>query len=398
MLYIHEQYSDYERLLHANPQRGYSFFYSTLLNENLRNGMLTNEAALQAIFCGINNKGVALFPNANDICDLLVSEGFMDTAFMNYMKFIGYDTSVGIKQMLINNVDVIFSGRAACAAMLQDVTAMQAFVTDSTLWSAILANPTYFRRCMCSYYFCDKLARTPAKIADIRANANILTAFNTNKTIFTSTNTLTADGAGVYFAMIIGAGGKGGSGGRTGSSNCSTEYYDASSGSAGSNGGPAGKNRYAHYTNNDKYKNAGGGGGRGGVSYCAIRVKKGAHLTCTISGTPTVSGYDKRGTTTKAANNTQGQILPDIVTTSDSTSTTDAAKGYGGYGYGAAASGNNLLGKIAATAGTARADKRADDRGAGGNGVGAGGGGGAGGDGKDGGAGAPGCIGLYKGA
>lgn len=403
MQLVHEMYSDYERLLHANPQRGYDFFYSTLLNPSLREPMLTSEASLQAIFCGCNEKGKAIFPNAYNINDLLVDEGYMDTALGNYLAFLGYSNpGNNWATFLKNNYATIFADKAALAAILQSKTAMQCFVTDTTLWNAIVAKTTYFKRCMCSYYFCAQLAATPTKIADIRANSSLLTAFNTSKIIDLATITRTAPHSNVYFVMIIGRGGTGGTGGYRTNPNCDYYYYDAATGSAGSNSGTAGKPRYAYSTSSTgKDENAGGGGGRGGVSYCAIRVLRAQRFTCTLANIPSISGVNKQSGITKAANNTQAQILPDINTATDSTSGTATSIGYGGYGYGVAASGNNLLGNVSGTAGTpAQNTNRYGQAGAAGNGVGAGGGGGGSmvTNGAAGGAGATGCIGLYQGA
>ena len=398
MQLIHEMYSDYERLLHANPQRGYDFFYSTLLNPSLREPMLTSEASLQAIFCGCNEKGQAIFPNALNINDLLVDEGYMDQALGNYLAFLGYSNpGNNWTTFLRNNYTSIFANKAALAAVLQSRTAMQLFVSDSTLWSAIVANTVYFKRCMCSYYFCEKLAATPTKIGDIRANSSLLTAFNTNKTIVTSNQTITAAQSTVFFCMIIGQGGKGGKGGYSESPNCDHYYYDAQNGAPGNNGGTAGKTRYNEYGSDNKEKNAGGGGGRGGVTYCAIRLRKNAKLSCTMSATPTFTGSDKRSSFEQAANNTQAQILPNIETSSNSTSGANAANGYGGYGYGAPASGNNFLGTPSAGKGQ-EGGSRASKCGDGGKGIGAGGGGGGGTNGAEGGNGASGCIGIYRGA
>ena len=400
MQLIHEMYSDYERLLHANPQRGYDFFYSTLLNPALREPMLTSEASLQAIFCGCNEKGQAIFPNALNINDLLIDEGYMDQALGNYLAFLGYSNPGNDwTTFLRNNYTAIFADKTALAAVLQSRTAMQLFVSDATLWAAILANTTYFKRCMCSYYFCAQLAATPTKIDNIRANSNILTAFNTDKKIVTSNQTITAAQSTVFFCMIIGQGGTGGTGGYSQKYGCDYTYYDAESGQPGNNGGTAGKTRYNEYGDRDKEKNAGGGGGRGGVTYCAIRLKKNAKLSCSMSSTPTFTGNDKRSSFKQAANNTQAQILPNIETSSDSTSGTNAANGYGGYGYGTPASGNNFLGTPYAGNGQAGND-RAAKHGNGGKGIGAGGGGGGGwsGSGAKGGNGASGCIGLYRGA
>ena len=401
MQLIHEMYSDYERLLHANPQRGYDFFYSTLLNPALRESMLTSEASLQAIFCGCNEKGQAIFPNALNINDLLVDEGYMDQALGNYLAFLGYSNpGNNWTTFLRNNYAAIFADKAAIAAVLQSRTAMHLFVSDSTLWSTIIANTDYFKRCMCSYDFCAMLASTPTKIADIRANSSLLTAFNTDKKIVTSNQTITAVQSTVFFCMLIGQGGKGGNGGYSESSNCDNYYYDAQNGAAGYNGGIAGKVRYNEYYDRDKEKNAGGGGGRGGVVYCAIRLRKNARLSCTMSATPTFTGNDKRSSFKQAANNTQAQILPDIETSSDSTSGTNAANGYGGYGYGVPASGNNFLGTPSAANGQQppNGSYAGSKEGKGGKGVGAGGGGGAGYRKYAGGNGASGCIGLYKGA
>ena len=409
MQLIHEMYTDYERLLHANPQRGYDFFYSTLLNPSLREPMLTSEASLQAIFCGCNEKGHAIFPNAYNINDLLVDEGYMDQALGNYLTFLGYSNPGNSwATFLKNNYTTIFANKAACAAVLQSRTAMQLFATDATLWAAIVANTAYFKRCMCSYYFCEKLAATPAKIGDIRANSSLLTAFNTNKDISTSTKTIVATQSEVFFCMFIGQGGTGGAGGYGYSQNCSSYYVDATAGVAGNMYGTAGKPRYGYDTSSyGKYKNAGGGGGRAGVIYRAVRVKKGARLTCGISTNPSLSGYDKLSNFTKAASNTQSQILPDIVTGNDSTSGAATANGYDGYGYGSPASGNNFLGTPTAASGQNKGYRNEASAGTGGKGVGAGGGGGSGGPGSNtstgsnratGGAGAPGCIGLYRGA
>ena len=399
MQLVHEMYSDYERLLHANPQRGYDFFYSTLLNPALRESMLTSEASLQAIFCGCNEKGQAIFPNALNINDLLIDEGYMDQALENYLAFLGYSNPGNSwVTFLRNNYTAIFADKAALAAVLQSRTATQLFVSDATLWAAILANTAYFRRCMCSYYFCAQLAATPTKIGDIRANNNILKAFNTDKKIVTSNQTITAVQSTVFFCMLIGQGGKGGKGGWSESSNCNQYYYDAENGRAGNNGGTAGKTRFNEYGSRDKEKNAGGGGGRGGVTYCAIRLRKNAKLSCTMSNTPTFTGNDKRSSFKQAANNTQAQILPDIETSSDSTSGSNAANGYGGYGYGTPASGNNFLGTPSAGKGQA-GGTHAGAPGNGGKGIGAGGGGGGGYSSQaTGGNGASGCIGLYKGA
>lgn len=399
MQLIHEMYSDYERLLHANPQRGYDFFYSTLLNPALREPMLTSEASLQAIFCGCNEKGQAIFPNALNINDLLVDEGYMDQALGNYLAFLGYSNpGNNWTTFLRNNYTAIFADKAALAAVLQSRTAMQLFVSDSTLWSAILTNTIYFRRCMCSYYFCAQLAATPTKIGDIRANSSLLTAFNTNKKIVTSNQTITAAQSTVFFCMLIGQGGKGGTGGYSLRDGCDYDYYDATNGAPGSNGGTAGKVRYDEYGTSKKEKNAGGGGGRGGVVYCAIRLRKNAKLSCTMSATPTFTGNDKCSSFKQAANNTQAQILPDIETSTDSTSGANAANGYGGYGYGTPASGNNFLGTPSAGNGQAESD-RASMHGNGGKGIGAGGGGGGGWSSPaNGGNGASGCIGLYRGA
>lgn len=404
MQLIHEMYSDYERLLHANPQRGYDFFYSTLLNPALREPMLTSEASLQAIFCGCNEKGQAIFPNALNINDLLVDEGYMDQALGNYLAFLGYSNpGNNWATFLRNNYTAIFADKAALAAMLQSRTAMQLFVSDATLWAAILANTIYFRRCMCSYYFCAQLAATPTKIGDIRANSSILTAFNTDKKIVTSNQTITAAQSTVFFCMIIGQGGVGGRGGYYYSQSCDTYRSDADPGTEGFVAGTKGKARYNEYPN-ETYKNAGGGGGRGGVKYCAIRLRKNAKLSCTMSAIPTFTGNDKRSSFKQAANNTQAQILPDIETSTNSTSGTAAANGYGGYGYGAPASGNNFLGTPSANKGTPPNNGRyyGSKEGIGGKGVGAGGGGGAGygndSRGYTGGGAAPGCIGLYKGA
>ena len=400
MQLIHEMYSDYERLLHANPQRGYDFFYSTLLNPALRESMLTSEASLQAIFCGCNEKGQAIFPNALNINDLLVDEGYMDQALGNYLAFLGYSNpGNNWTTFLRNNYAAIFADKAAIAAVLQSRTAMHLFVSDSTLWSTIIANTDYFKRCMCSYDFCAMLASTPTKIADIRANSSLLTAFNTDKKIVTSNQTITAAQSTVFFCMLIGQGGTGGTGGYSEKAGCDTYYYDATNGASGNNGGANGKTRYNEYGDRDKEKNAGGGGGRGGVVYCAIRLIKNARLSCTMSATPTFTGDDKRSSFKQAANNTQAQILPDIETSSDSTSGTNAANGYGGYGYGVPASGNNFLGTPYAGNGQA-GNNRAAKHGNGGKGIGAGGGGGGGlsGSGAKGGNGASGCIGLYRGA
>ncbi len=403
MQLVHEMYSDYERLLHANPQRGYDFFYSTLLNPSLRDAMLTSEASLQAIFCGCNEKGQSIFPNAYNINDLLVDEGYMDQALGNYLAFLGYSNpGNNWATFLKNNYTTIFSNKAACAAILQSRTAMQCFITDATLWAAIVANTTYFKRCMCSYYFCEKLAATPAKIGDIRASSSLLTAFNTNKDISTTTKTITATQATVFFCMFIGQGGTGGKSGYSYSSSCDTYYKDATAGSTGNMYGTAGKPRYGYDTSSyGVYKNAGGGGGRAGVIYRAVRVKKGMNLTCGISANPSLSGYDKLSSYTKAASNTQSQILPDIDTSNDSTSGAATANGYSGYGYGSPASGNNFLGTPIASSGSAPgSSKNVASAGTGGKGVGAGGGG-AGGNGNNGGTGgngATGCIGLYKGA
>lgn len=404
MQLIHEMYSDYERLLHANPQRGYDFFYSTLLNPSLRESMLTSEASLQAIFCGCNEKGQAIFPNAININDLLVDEGYMDQALGNYLAFLGYSNpGNNWTTFLRNNYTSIFANKAALAAVLQSKTAMHLFVSDATLWAAIVANTTYFKRCMCSYDFCAMLASTPTKIADIRANSNLLKAFNTDKEIVTSNKIITAAQSMVFFCMIIGQGGQGGRGGYSYSQSCDSYQSDAVSGSTGYCAGTSGKARYNGYSSRTYY-NAGGGGGRGGVVYCAIRLRKNAKLTCTMQSTPTFTGNDKRSSFKQAANNTQGQILPDIETSTDSTSGTNAAIGYGGYGYGTPASGNNFLGTPSASKGTVPPNGRynGSKEGAGGKGVGAGGGGGAGygtsSTGYTGGNGAPGCIGLYKGA
>lgn len=403
MQLIHEMYSDYERLLHANPQRGYDFFYSTLLNPALREPMLTSEASLQAIFCGCNEKGQAIFPNALNIIDLLVDEGYFDQALGNYLAFLGYSNpGNNWATFLRNNYTAIFADKTAIAAVLQSRTAMQLFVSDATLWAAILANTAYFRRCMCSYYFCAQLAATPTKIGDIRANNNILKAFNTDKTIVTSNQTITAVQSTVFFCMLIGQGGMGGKGGWSEAPNCDQYYYAAENGKAGNNGGTAGKTRYDEYGDRDKEKNAGGGGGRGGVTYCAIRLRKNAKLNCTMGPTPTFTGNDKRSSFKQAANNTQAQILPNIETSSDSTSGTNAANGYGGYGYGAPASGNNFLGTPSADNGAKPENGRynGSKEGSGGKGVGAGGGGGSGlgsKPGRAGGNGATGCIGLYRG-
>lgn len=398
MQLIHEMYSDYERLLHANPQRGYDFFYSTLLNPSLRESMLTSEASLQAIFCGCNEKGQAIFPNALNINDLLVDEGYMDQALGNYLAFLGYSNpGNNWTTFLRNNYAAIFADKAALAAVLQSRTAMHLFVSDATLWSAIIANTTYFKRCMCSYDFCAMLASTPTKIGDIRANSSLLTAFNTNKTIVTNNQTVNVAQSTVFFCMIIGQGGKGGKGGYSESPNCDRYYYDAQNGAPGNNGGTAGKVRYNEYGTSDKEKNAGGGGGRGGITYCAIRLRKNAKLSCTMGATPAFTGSDKRSSFKQAANNTQAQILPNIETSTNSTSDANAAHGYGGYGYGTPASGNNFLGTPSASNGQAGND-RASKYGNGGKGIGAGGGGGGGWNGANGGNGASGCIGLYKGA
>lgn len=404
MQLIHEMYSDYERLLHANPQRGYDFFYSTLLNPALRESMLTSEASLQAIFCGCNEKGQAIFPNALNINDLLVDEGYMDQALGNYLAFLGYSNpGNNWTTFLRNNYAAIFADKAALAAVLQSRTAMQLFVSDSTLWSAIIANTAYFKRCMCSYYFCAMLASTPTKIADIRARSSLLTAFNTDKKIVTSNQTLDIGQSTVFFCMLIGQGGQGGRGGYFYSRSCAIYQSDANSGESGYASGAAGKARYNEYTS-QTYKNAGGGGGRGGVVYCAIRLRKNAKLSCTLSTKPTFTGYDKCSSFKNAANNVQAQILPDIETSTDSTSGTNAANGYGGYGYGAPASGNNFLGTPSAGSGTRPPNNlyKGSKEGIGGKGVGAGGGGGAGysdsNSGYTGGNGALGCIGFYRGA
>lgn len=404
MQLIHEMYSDYERLLHANPQRGYDFFYSTLLNPSLRESMLTSEASLQAIFCGCNEKGQAIFPNAFNINDLLVDEGYMDQALGNYLAFLGYSNpGNNWTTFLRNNYAAIFADKAALAAVLQSRTAMQLFVSDATLWAAILANTIYFRRYMCSYYFCAQLAATPTKIGDIRANSNILTAFNTDKNIITSNKTITAAQSTVFFCMIIGQGGAGGRGGCRYTVSCDAHRIDADPGADGFVAGVKGKARYNEYSS-ETYKNAGGGGGRGGVKYCAIRLRKNAKLSCVMGAEPSVIGCDKLSAFKQAANNTQAQILPNIETSTDSTSGTDAANGYGGYGYGTPVSGNNFLGTLSAHKGTPPVSGAyyGAKEGIGGDGIGAGGGGGAG-RGTDsvgyvGGSAAPGCIGLYKGA
>lgn len=404
MQLIHEMYSDYERLLHANPQRGYDFFYSTLLNPALRESMLTSEASLQAIFCGCNEKGHAIFPNALNINDLLVDEGYMDQALGNYLAFLGYSNpGNNWTTFLRNNYAAIFADKAALAAVLQSRTAMQLFVSDSTLWSAIIANTAYFKRCMCSYYFCAMLASTPTKIADIRASSSLLTAFNTDKKIVTGNQTLDIGQTTVLFCMFIGQGGQGGSGGYTYSRSSNTYTVDANSGAGGYAAGTAGKARYNEYSS-AVYKNAGGGGGRGGVLYCAARFKKNTKLNCILSPAPYFTGHDKISAFKQAANNTQAQILPDIETSTNSTSGTKAANGYGGYGYGTPASGNNFLGTPSAGKGTSPNNGRynGSKEGNGGKGIGAGGGGGAGygsgSDGYAGGNGAPGCIGFYRGA
>lgn len=408
MLYIHEQYSDYERLLHANPARGYAFFHSTLLNPDLREGMLNDYAALQAIFCGITKTGATVFPNAANINDLLVAEGYDDIAFLKYLTYLGYAVSSDLVTTLKNNTAAIFGDSAALSAMLQSSKAMHAFIDDATLWTYIRNNAAAFRSCMCSYWFCKWLAETPAKFADIRANTTALTAINTNKKIMTSTTNYHETGAGVYFAMIIGAGGKGGNGGSSyeASGCCSDRHYDTATNGNASADGNAGKAFYAHYTGyNDKYKNAGGGGGRGSVKYFALRLKRGITHQLTPGSAPSITAACMHSTVITAAYANQAQTLPDIDKSQDSTTTTARANGYGGYGYGESASGNNFLGAIAASNGTA-AGSGGDAAGKGGKGVGAGGGG-AGGAGPNnkqgtsmgaiGGNAAPGCIALYRG-
>lgn len=408
MLYIHEQYSDYERLLHANPARGYAFFHSTLLNPNLREGMLNDYVALQAIFCGITKTGAVVFPNAANINELLVSEGYDDAAFLKYLTYLGYVVSSDLVTTLQNNAAAIFSDSAALAAMLQSGKAMQAFIDEATLWTYICNNADAFRSCMCSYWFCEHLAQNPTKFADIRANATTLTAFNTNKKVMTTTTSYKETGAGVYFVMIIGAGGKGGNGGTTcaGGRCCGDNYYNTATNGNASADGNAGKAFYRHYTGySTEYKNAGGGGGRGSVRYFALRIKRGVTQSLTPGSAPTINASCMHSTIITATYADQTQTLPDIDKSQDATGTTNAAKGYGGYGYGVAASGNNFLGEITAGNGTA-AGSGGDAAGVGGKGVGAGGGGagGAGSNNKQGtamgavgGAAAPGCIALYRG-
>ena len=408
MLYIHEQYSDYERLLHANPARGYAFFHSTLLNPDLREGMLNDYAALQAIFCGTTKTGATVFPNAANINDLLVAEGYDDIAFLKYLTYLGYVVSSDLVTTLKNNTAAIFGDSAALAAMLQSSKAMYAFIDDATLWTYICNNADAFRSCMCSYWFCEHLAQNPAKFADIRANAATLTAFNTNKKIMTTTTSYKETGAGVYFVMIIGAGGKGGNGGTRyeGGRCCSDNYFNTATNGNASADGNAGKPFYKHYTGySTECQNAGGGGGRGSVRYFALRLKRGVTQSLTPGSAPTINASCMHSTIITAAYADQKQTLPDIDKSQDATGTTNAAKGYGGYGYGVAASGNNFLGEIAAGNGTA-AGSGGDAAGVGGKGVGAGGGG-AGGNGSNnkqgtamgaiGGSAAPGCIALYRG-